>query len=424
MALLTWHYITSTVYNNASDTEKTDEKIFFLSDTGEIYRGKKLFTESVILYTEEPTVKAVGKLYVNSTTLEGKVWNGSAWTTVIKPVQATLSTTDTSNPVSGKAVADHVASEIAKINASGDIVKNVTYTSATNTLVVAKADGTSSNVPLTNVAADLVYDTATGKLQVKNASGTAIGTGVNLDLERFVQSASYADGKITLVFNDESDPIEIDVGDLIDTYTAGNTTSVALTLTGNKFTADVIVAETAGNMLQSTDTGLYVAATDISGKVDKVSNATADAIATLTADGNIKNSNVKIGGATLAATPNATTLATEAGVNAIRTALNTSISGKMTKVATGHAGELITANADGDAALSGIKTGGATFKATPDSATLATEAGAAAFVKGYGIAKTDIVVKGDLATEVADASDSKVPSEKAIIDALTWKTTI
>lgn len=424
MALLTWHYITSTVYNNASDTEKTDEKIFFLSDTGEIYRGKKLFTESVILYTEEPTVKAVGKLYVNSTTLEGKVWNGSAWTTVIKPVQATLSTTDTSNPVSGKAVADHVASEIAKINASGDIVKNVTYTSSTNTLVVAKADGTSSNVPLTNVAADLVYDTATGKLQVKNASGTAIGTGVNLDLERFVQSASYADGKITLVFNDESDPIEIDVGDLIDTYTAGNTTSVALTLTGNKFTADVIVAETAGNMLQSTDTGLYVAATDISGKVDKVSNATADAIATLTADGNIKNSNVKIGGATLAATPNATTLATEAGVNAIRTALNTSISGKMTKVATGHAGELITANADGDAALSGIKTGGAAFKATPDSTTLATEAGAAAFVKGYGIAKTDIVAKGNLATEVADASDSKVPSEKAIIDALTWKTTI
>ena len=114
--MLTWHYITRAAYDAASETDKSSDKLFFLSDTKEIYRGTESFTESVILYTTEPTTKAVGKLYINATTLEGKIWNGSAWTTVIQPVVSTVDASNTVNPVSGKGIAEFVAEQGGTLN--------------------------------------------------------------------------------------------------------------------------------------------------------------------------------------------------------------------------------------------------------------------------------------------------------------------
>ena len=108
----------------------------------------------------------------------------------------------------------------------------------------------------------------------------------------------------------------------------------------------------------------------------------------------------------------------------IRTALQASIDAKMAKVGTGHTDEIIVADANGDASASGVKAGGATFKGTPDAATLATEQGTTTYVQGYAVPKTDVVAAGAMATSVAAASDTKVTSEKAVVDALTWKTTV
>ena len=420
--MLTWHYVTSAAYNSAEASAKTADKLFFLSDTHEIYRGTENFTESVILVSELPTTPAVGKLYIDSTTLEGKIYNGKTWTTVIQPVQASLTKTDTDKPVSGKAVADYVATEIEKVTGSDGLVAGVEVDATTRGLKVTKADGTSE--VLKDIVVDLAYDTKTGKLQVKDANGTAVGTGVNLDLERFVQSASYADGKITLVFNDNTDPIEINVGDLVDTYTAKSSKTINLTVTDNEFTAEAIVATTKGNILKATDAGLFVAATDISGKIDKVASATADDIATLTADGSVKDSGLKAGGATLATTTNAKTLATEAAVAAVRTALTDSINGKMAKVGTGKTGQIITANASGDAAASGKTIGGKALATAPTANVVATELAVKTYVDGYAVAKTSVVADGSVAETVAAASDGKVASEKAFVNAMTWKTTV
>ncbi len=424
--MLTWHYITRKAFDDAAEATKTADKLYFISDTHEIYKGTQLFNESVTLVEEFPAAGgAVGRLYVDSTTLEGKIWTGAAWTTVIQPVQATLTASDTAKPVSGKAVADYVSGEIAKVTGSKDLVTGVAYDANGNKLTVTMADTTTTDVPLTGTAVDLTYDSTTGELKVKNASGTALGTGVKLDLERFVKSATYDDEnkKIILNFNDDSIPLEIEVGDLVDTYTAKNSTTVSLTVTGNEFTAEAIVAATAGNMLKKTDAGLYVAATDVSGKIDKVADATADAVAILMADGQIADSGVKIGAAALAETATASTLATEAAVAAVRTALQTAIDGKMAKVAASKADEVLVATADGNAAVSGVKIGGEAMKDTKDASTLATEKAVETYVTGYAVAKTAIVTDGNVATTVAAASDAKVASEKAFVDAMTWKTT-
>lgn len=77
--MLELYYINKTTYN--STTDKDDNKLFFLSDTGEIYRGTENFTESCVIYDHdnEPTVKSKNKIYIDSTTLEGKMWNGFTW---------------------------------------------------------------------------------------------------------------------------------------------------------------------------------------------------------------------------------------------------------------------------------------------------------------------------------------------------------
>ena len=419
--MLTWHYVTRAAWEAG---DKSAEKMYYLSDTGEIYRGGQSFTEAVVLFATEPTTPAVGKLYINQTTLEGKIWNGSAWTTVIQPVQAAIVAGDTAKPVSSKAVEDYVATEIGKVTGSGDLVSDVAFDGATNTFTVSMADGSSEQIALDNVAVDLVYDAATGKLNVKNAAGTTIGTGISLDLERFVKSASYDHDtrKITLVFNDDQSPVEIEIGDLVDTYTAKNSTTIALSVTGNEFVAEAIVSSAEGNILQKTENGLYVAAVDQSGKMDKDTDAVAGNLAKFDANGNAVDAGYTAGAATLAGT-SATVLATEAAVAAVRDALQASIDGKIAKVDAGHADEILVATADGQAALSGVKVGGAALAETTDAATLATEKAVEGYVTGYAVAKENVVAQGAMATTVAAASDEKVTSEKAVVDALTWKTT-
>lgn len=426
--MLSWYFIKSDAYKAAVQAGKvTNDMLCFLEDTRELYRGTQLFNESVELYTTLPTTGiAMGKLYIDSATLEGRIWNGTAWTTVIKPVANTVEVSNETQGVTGKAVVDYVAQQIANVTGSASVVTGVSYTAATNTLKVTTGDGNTQDLPMTNVAASLAYDPSTGALTILNAEGTALGTAVNLDLERFVESATYDDEtkKIILSFNDESEDLEIPVGDLVDTYTTKSGKGVQLTVTGNEFTAEAIVSEAEDNMLILTDNGLYVAAQDLSGKVDKVAGATAGNVATLTAEGGIDDSGIKAGAATLAETPNATTLATEAAVAAhiagVRDALNESINKKMNKVDAAAAGQVIRASAEGDAEASGYTLGGETM--TGGATVLATEAGAQAYVQGYAVAKTDIVGSAEFAAQADAASDEKVTSEKAVVDALTWKT--
>lgn len=424
--MITWHYITSAAFKTAEDAVKTDDKLFFLSDTKQIYRGKENFTESVILYTELPATPAVGKLYIDSTTLEGKMYNGTAWTTVIQPVQAILTSTDTTKPVSGKAVADFVNQAIKDATGSDGLVASVALKSLTKaadsdlyetlTLGYTMADGTERTSTI-----ELGYDlkltpntdedgnVTTTKLNIVTDDGKTIGKGVDLDLERFVHSGKYDKETQTIILYfdaDEKDKVEIPAKDLVDIYTGDATNSISVSVSeGNVITADAKKSAVDGNTLEIKPDGLYVPATNISGKMDKDANAEENNVAVFDANGNAVD-----GGIALDA------LATDAEVDGIKSALQTNIAKKMAKVAAAASGQIIVAAADGDASASGKKLGAGTFAATPDANTVATEAGVAA----YSVAKTSVV------TSIADtdASADKVASEKAVADSLTWKTTI
>lgn len=404
--MLNWYYVTQAQYKAAA-THSSDN-LYFLSDTKEIYRGDDLFTQSVIMYTGElPTAPAVGQLYINETTLEGKTYTGTAWKTVIKAVADTV-TADGTAPVSGKAVAAYVTDALKTAAAEAQAAfKGVTYSKTTNKLTFTSNDGKTHEVEIDNLPVDLAFDKSgtegTGLLQLKDKAGNVIGTGVNLDLERFVKSGAYdaETKKITLYFDDKkTDKVEIDATALVDIYTGKNTaTATTAVSAGNEISVDVKISDKAGNILKSDANGLYVDAVDQTAKMDKDTDAVAENLAKFDANGNAVDAGLKAGGATLAETTDAATLATEKAVEA-------AVSAETTR-ATAAEGKLNTA-----------------VEAAQKAADAAAKAVEAETTRATGVEDTlDTAVKA--AQKAADDEAARAKkAEQDLIDALTWKTTI
>ena len=293
MAMMNWHIVATKAEFLAGSPVETN--LYFIADTHEIYRGSESYTQPIVMYTGElPTSGiAVNHLYINSTTLKGDIYNGTSWTTVLKPLATTVEE-DGDSPVTGSAVATYVAAEIAKITGTGDIVTNITWDDVNQILDVYKGEGKES-ITFDGLGVSLQYTSSTGMLQLLDTSGNAIGDAVNLGLDKFVTSGEYDASRkvIILYFNAEkTDYIEIPVGELVDTYTVANTKTVSMNMSSNQITANVRISVTGGNALVANEDGLYVQVPDISSKMDKVSGATAGNLVKLDSNGQVVDAGV------------------------------------------------------------------------------------------------------------------------------------
>ena len=481
--MLSWHFVTAAEYYGAAPTYD-NEKLYFLSDTHEIYKGNVPFTEAVIMVDDTTggfdtalqaiTNPARRKIYMSQTTMEGRIYNGTSWQTVIRAVDTAV-TDSSSNLITSGAVATYVAQKIAEITGGEGFVKNITYTPGTATLTVTGGDG-QPTLQLSGLGTSISYDAGTGKLQLKDVTGAVLGSDVNLDLERFVSAAAYDSTKkeIILAFTDvtkidtgasyeypgtmpadptegtacratsegepkwyvyqssawaeipeEETPLVIAVGDLVDTYTAGDTQTVSMSVLGNQFTANVkLDTVTGGNLIQANENGLYVAPVSLEDCMQLVEGATENNLASFDADGQVKDAGVKVGATTLAGTAGllATEQAVQAAITALQTTLQSAIDGKIAKVASATENNVPTLTADGSIQDSGKAIGGATLAGTPNANTLATEAAVKAAID---TAKADCLVDTDVKTTIeASDTDDTIPSSQAVVEALSWVTTM
>ena len=294
--MLNWHIVQTKQEFLAGTPLDTD--LYFIADSGEIYRGSASYSQSVRTFTtgNEPANPAVNVLYINTDDLSGKIYNGTTWSDVIRPTVSVV-TESGENPVNSTAVIAYVAQEIAKITGEGSsVVTNITWDDANQILDIFKGSAKQS-ITLSGLGVDLSL--SGGKLQLKDTEGNLIGTEVSLDTERFVTGGEYvADTKTIVLYFDgktgeeSTDKIEIPVTDLVDTYTAGNTSSINMSVSSNQFTATVRISVEGGNALELKDDGLFVSVPDISNKINKVSGATAGNLPMLTADGSLEDSGI------------------------------------------------------------------------------------------------------------------------------------
>ena len=297
--LFNWYFIDTKAefLANLPDAENTN--MYFIKDTKEIFRGNESFSGSVNLYSGELgsiTNPAANKLYVNSDTLKGSIYNGTSWVTVIRPVSDTV-TEDGADPVSSKAVIEYVSNALEAFSTSEDTIKTVEWDSTDVSLTITKGDDSTQTIDFDGLGVSLSYNSETGALTLLDRNGDQLGDAISLDLERFVKSGEYdtVNKNIVLYFDeDKTEKVEIPVGDLIDTYTAEGDNAIELSVdSGNVIKGAIKISKTDGNKLEVKDDGLYVTPTDISGKVDKVEGAVEGNIATLDADGNLVDSGMQ-----------------------------------------------------------------------------------------------------------------------------------
>lgn len=284
--LMSWRIVTRAQYNAGTPN---DHDLYFISDEKIIYRGTELYTKPIDFYTTAaglPSAPALFRIYVNTDTFEGKVWNGTDWVTVIKALADTVAP-DGMAPVTGKAVAEFVADQIKTVTGSSAILNGASWDPDNHILTFTKGSGDPINIPLAGLAVTLQYIPTTGALSLLDAKGDIIGDTINLDLERFVHSGEYdADNKnVILYFNDDkTDSVTIPVADLVDEYTGENTASINISIIGHKISAAVNISAEADNGLEMKADGLYVKKDE--SKADKDTDAVENNIAVFDTNGN------------------------------------------------------------------------------------------------------------------------------------------
>lgn len=320
MANLILEKISVASYNDKVTASTLDSKTIYWREDGTIYVGGKLYGGKISIISEDPQYPEQNTLYVNSTDLTTKVWNGVSWDTVSKgyTTNITDSSTDELMPTA-KAVATYVQNKIADVAASGTGVTSLSYVS--NGQLAMTKDGTNSTIDLTGMTYYPTYDSITKKLTIPVVGSSALE--VSLAQDTVVKAGKYNEDTdeiwLTIAedgtYDDETKLIKIPVAGLIDVYTGKETNTAKTTVSAtNEISVDVKISAEEGNSLTAKEDGLYVSVPSDTSKVNKVETGHVDEIITATAEGDIKLSGAKVGGSTLSSTPDVTTVATEVAV--------------------------------------------------------------------------------------------------------------
>ena len=321
--------------------------LYFLTDTGRIYKGDIDLTNSIVPVASTPEASAAiaNKLYINTTDLSLQVTTDNAAWIKLSPGFLT----------DGANWAEADGNKLATIGLIKEGIAEA-ITEAAVTVDFAKATGTvtvgDSSTVLTGVAHDVTYDSSQMVLTIPVYGGDNVV--VNIPKDKFVTAGKFyedypAEGEpthhnvIVLTIDNQVEPVIIPAESLVNVYTADNEgKDIQITVTeDNKISAAI-----------------------------KLQGATGGKIAVTAADGSIDESTFTIQNSGNVASMTATDIPV---ATLIMAAINAAVANKMDKIS-GIQNNLLIFGADNTIVDSGKKIGGATLAGTPDENTLATEA--------------------------------------------------
>lgn len=241
---------------DAIETKEPD-RVYFITDTQQIYFGSVKFGGSIEFVTEVPTSADPGTLYVVNGGNDGiYAADGDTVKCVAKGYATTIDENST-NDSAATAYAVYYFVNNAITTATNGMAKKPTYDAETRTITIpVKGD----DDVVINLGKDLVVQ-----------NGTLVdGTGED-EGKQFL--------KLVLT---SGDTVMIDLSKLIDVYTGGATDTATVVIEGNVIKVNVKISEAVGNMLRVDEAGgLYVAPTAVetestlSGDVDKIPSSAA-----------------------------------------------------------------------------------------------------------------------------------------------------
>ncbi len=253
-------------------------KLYFLEDTGEIYRGNQLFTSSVVFFTGDfPSEKATNKIYINSETFDGYCWDGAAWIKVITKyivVNDITSLTPNDNIPSVSALRKIFSKSITDIHYD-DKIKGIKFIQ----------NEVEYDVPITALVTNGEFESGTDRLIFRNLNGEE-AFNIQMKKDNYPVGGYYDNITKSVILQ------------MRTTDEEGNPTEVVIPAAD---LVDIKISQVEGNILQEYDDG-YGVVVDLSSKVDKVEKGRDGRIMTAKEDGNANAINMFVGGVSLSLT--------------------------------------------------------------------------------------------------------------------------
>lgn len=263
----------STAFNNLP--ARYSNKLYFLEDTSEIYRGNQLYTSSVIFYSGElPEEKAVQKIYINKDTFEGYCWDGSNWRKIISKYTIV-------NDITPSTPNDNIPSVEATRKLINSSISNLKFDKDHSTITYAYGSET-FELPILNISTKGIFDPITNCIVFSNVLGETLFS-IQMEKDNYPIDGYYDEDLQAIILT------------MRDTDEDGNHKEVVIPA------ADLVhirLANIEGNLLKKYSDG-YGVVVDISNKIDKVESGKDGRIMTAKTDGNANAINMYVGGSAL-----------------------------------------------------------------------------------------------------------------------------
>lgn len=254
MSQVLFYAVTQTQYDGL--TSKDENAIYFVTDTGRIYKGEVAFAHPVQTVAEFPATGQSGTIYVNSSTHEAKTYNGTHWVTLALSTVTTLeNSASDAQLATAKAVKSYVDGSIADVNAGvSGAVANVSY--ANKAISVQKGTGDPVTTALTGFLDGVTYDGTTGVLSFTTNGGEE--KTVNLPVENFLSAASFnkENNVLTLTLT-SGGTVDVSLADLVDVYTGTTGSTANVDVSSGVVSASVNISQETGNIVKAKDDGIY-----------------------------------------------------------------------------------------------------------------------------------------------------------------------
>ena len=272
---------------------KDANTLYFVSDSGKVYKGSADMTKSVIVTDSVPAVAdaILDKLYIDSASFEAKITvDGSNWI-ILSPGYLT----DGANWASADSKKFATIGLIKKgISSAVEAISlNTTFDDTSGTVKVGEGQGAT----LTGIAHGIAYDSSLLKITIPQYGSEDLV--INIPKDKFVTTGKYYENYpetdpthhkvIVLTIDNQDEPVIIPAEAFVNIYTADNTAkNLVVTISDdNKISAQLIIDPASGNALRYSDAGFMV---DISGKLDKLSGALGQKLLISNTDGTITES--------------------------------------------------------------------------------------------------------------------------------------
>lgn len=331
---------------------KSDNKLYFITDTGKICKGATDVTKCITLVNgtfPEAAAAIAGRLYLDSSDLEVRVtMDNSTWYTV-SPGYLTdgvnWAEADGNKLATIALIKKGIQEAIAAIDFP-EVNVDATWNAEAGSIKVG--DGAAAE--LTGVNYGAAYDESARKLTIKTVGGDDVSVVIPDFADKFVtegkfyETYTYGDQEYTdvivLTIDKQDAPVIIPATGLVDVITSDNTgKNVIVTVSAE----NVISAELSEEMVQT-----------INGKINKLAAPAGGKLIVSAADGSIEESAHAVltdWDETSTDIPTAQMVATAVAnaINAAQTALQANIDKKMDKLSgtSDDAGRLVIVDANG-----------------------------------------------------------------------------